>query len=94
MNAIQGAAGQRRACARKYDEIGEAVKPDFPEGEADVNRQFPDMAEAARLQNLPGGQAQSSATEGAVADLGKGSSREGAATPAAELRESLHDMGP
>ena len=50
----QASPEQARA---KYDEIGDAVKADFPEGEADVNRRHPDMAEAARLQNLSPGQA-------------------------------------
>ena len=52
-----GPATDRAHAEAKYEEISATEKPNFPKGEQSVNEQFPDMAEAAKLQNI-GGQKQ------------------------------------
>lgn len=52
-----GPAKDRAHAEAKYEEIRRAEKPHFPKGEESVNEMFPDMAEAAKLQNV-GGQKQ------------------------------------
>jgi hypothetical protein len=46
-----GAAADRPHANAKYAEISGTEKPHFPKGEQSVNELFPDMAEAAKLQN-------------------------------------------
>lgn len=44
----------RKQAEAKYDEISSTAKKYYDKGEASVNEAFPDMKEAARLQNLSG----------------------------------------
>ena len=93
----RGPAASPEHARAKYDEIAATEKPNFPEGERSVSDMFPDMREAARLQNAAPQGEQSQHNEEIAAGLHTPSSGTVGDNPARgedELGDNLHDRGP
>jgi hypothetical protein len=77
----------------------DAEKPHFPHGEQSVNEMFPDMREAARLQNQGGGDRDMEKIGGelhvASGEKEKGESeKEGSSSEKQQMNKTMHDLGP
>lgn len=91
-----GPAKSRAHAEAKYQEIMDAEKPHFPHGEQSVNEIFPDMREAAKLQNQGGGERIKETVGGQLGVAGEEEKRrEVKKDPEKQqMDKTMHDLGP
>jgi hypothetical protein len=91
-----GPAKSRAHAEAKYQEIMKTEKPHFPHGEESINEMFPDMREAAKLQNQGGRERNMENVGGQLGVAGEeGKSREFENDPERrQMDKTMHDLGP
>jgi hypothetical protein len=91
-----GPAKSRAHAESKYQEIMDTEKPHFPHGEQSVNEMYPDMREAAKLQNRGGGGEKEKVGANLGVKGGEGKENRGMENESQkqQMDKTLHDLGP
>ena len=90
-----GPAASRAHAQAKYQEIADTEKPHFPRGEQSVNELYPDMTEAAKLQNQGGEKGSREKVQERVGGVTFGENEKyNKESDKEQLNKTMHDLGP